>query len=81
MPKVDSSDVIRTLRSTSATARLPILVLSGIAGQRQSRYSPVFGANAFLDKVQRMKGMAIHHYEALRELATGAWQLSLSSRP
>ncbi|OFW04317.1 MAG: hypothetical protein A3I61_10090 [Acidobacteria bacterium RIFCSPLOWO2_02_FULL_68_18] len=50
MPRVHGHDVIRTLRLDAATAGVPIVVLSGSGGERQSLYSLVLGANAFMTK-------------------------------
>ena len=50
MPRVHGHDVIRALRKNEATAHMPIIVLSGSAGERHSLESLVLGANMFLAK-------------------------------
>ena len=50
LPLVHGHDVIRALRQNEATARIPIIVLSGIVGERHSLESLVLGANMFLTK-------------------------------
>ncbi|MSO45232.1 MAG: response regulator [Acidobacteria bacterium] len=50
MPLLHGHDVIRALRKHEATARIPIIVLSGSVGERHSLESLVLDANMFFTK-------------------------------
>jgi CheY-like chemotaxis protein len=65
LPRVRGLDVLRRLRATERTRRIPVVVLSSSSSEGDVRRSYELGANSFVCKPRD----AVHFGEALRTIA------------